>query len=325
MQVVWFKRDLRSVDHRPLVEAAARGPVLPLYVVEPDLWREPDMAARHWSFIAECLKELQRDLAELGQPLIIRFGEMRDVLDGIATTVGISRLWSHEETGNGWTFQRDKAVAAWCRENGIEWREIPNHGVQRRLASRNGWAKAWDRQMAEPIAHAPRLKPVRLETGTLPNARDLKLKPDLCPERQMGGRKEARALLESFLNRRGETYRRAMSSPLTGATACSRLSPHLAWGTLSMREVAQATWSRQQTLSRTVTHKQWRGALHSFSGRLHWHCHFMQKLEDAPEIEVRNLHRAYDGLRPATPDQVRLQAWAQGETGLPFVDACMRA
>ena len=46
LQLVWFKRDLRTVDHRPLVEALKRGPVLPLYVVEPELWQQPDTSER---------------------------------------------------------------------------------------------------------------------------------------------------------------------------------------------------------------------------------------------------------------------------------------
>jgi deoxyribodipyrimidine photo-lyase len=121
-----------------------------------------------------------------------------------------------------------------------------------------------------------------------------------------------------------------MSSPLGGASSCSRLSPYLAWGCLSMREVAQATWNRQRELKEqaaihsTEDVRQFRASLRSFSGRLHWHCHFMQKLEDEPELEFQNLHRAYDGLRPSMPDADRLAAWCEGETGLPFVDACMR-
>lgn len=60
-----------------------------------------------------------------------------------------------------------------------------------------------------------------------------------------------------------------------------------------------------------------------FAGRLHWHCHFIQKLESEPEIEHRDLHPAYTGLRGF--DERRHEAWARGYTGLPFVDACMRS
>jgi len=325
MQIVWFKRDLRVQDHRALAQAALRGAVLPLYIVEPALWREPDMAGRHWAFIAECLEELRRDLGRLGQPLVIRTGAVTDVLASIAECHRIDALWSHEETGNGWTYRRDLEVAAWCRARGIPWHEVQNHGVQRRLRSRNGWARNWDRFMAAPLAETTALQPLALDPGGIPAARDLGLAPAPCGGRQRGGRKAGVDCLTSFLQERGKTYRSAMSSPLAGRDACSRLSPHLAWGTLSMREVAQATRARQRDLKQETGTGAWRGAIRAFSGRLHWHCHFIQKLEDEPRIETENLHPAYDGLRPSAPDAARLAAWAGGETGLPFLDACMRS
>ena len=326
MQVVWFKRDLRVADHRALARAARHGPVLPLYIVEPELWQEPDMAGRHWAFLEEALAELQQALAGLGQPLMVRVGDAVAVMEKLRAQGRLAALWSHEETGNGWTYARDKRVAAWCREQSVAWTEVRNHGVQRRLTSRNGWAKNWDQFMGEPLTPPPALQPLNLEVGTIPSARDLGLQPDPCPLRQSGGRAEAMSRLDTFLSERGETYRSAMSSPIEGATACSRLSPHLAWGTISMREVAQATWTRQRALKGELGAQpsQWRGSLNSFNGRLHWHCHFLQKLEDEPRIEFENLHPAYKGIRPATPDAVRLEAWRKGETGLPFVDACMR-
>ncbi|MEM1278401.1 MAG: FAD-binding domain-containing protein, partial [Pseudomonadota bacterium] len=327
ISVLWFKRDLRVQDHRALVQAAHQGPVLPLYVVEPELWQQPDMAARQWAFVAETLEELRADLSALGQPLVIRVGAVTEILSDLTKTHRITALWSHEETGNSWTYRRDQSVAEWCRANAIPWHEVQNHGVQRRLASRDGWAKSWDRLMAEPQISAPALQPLGIAPGPIPSAADLSLAPDPCPLRQQGGRAAGLGRLASFLEHRGQTYRSAMSSPLAGAEACSRISPHLAWGTLSMREAAQATWARQAELKATppkgVT--AWRGSMNSFTGRLHWHCHFMQKLEDDPRIEFENFHRGYDGIRPSAPDQMRLEAWAKGETGLPFVDACMRS
>ena len=326
MQVVWFKRDLRVEDHRALAAAAARGPVLPLYVVEPELWRQPDMAGRHWAFIAECLEQLRADLAACGQPLVLRMGEITEVLDDLRMRHRITALWSHEETGNDWTYRRDRRVAAWCRAQGIPWTELQNHGVSRGGAPRDGWAKRWDRFMAEAATPAPILQPIRLDTGRIPSADDLGLAPDRCAGRQAGGRRAGRERLESFLTTRGETYRSAMSSPLEGAEACSRLSPHLAWGTLSMREVAQAAQARQRALRGApgAEAKRWRGSMSSFTGRLHWHCHFIQKLEDEPRIEFEPFHSGYRGIRASAPDSARLHAWAAGETGLPFVDACMR-
>jgi deoxyribodipyrimidine photo-lyase len=59
--------------------------------------------------------------------------------------------------------------------------------------------------------------------------------------------------------------------------------------------------------------------------RLHWHCHFMQKLEDEPAIEFHNMLRAADGLREAEVCPERLAAWQAGRTGHPLVDACLRS
>lgn len=323
MQVVWFKRDLRVQDHSALSMAAMYGAALPLYVVEDALWQRSDMSGRHWRFVAECLHTLQRDLAALGQPLVIRRGEIVEVLATFKAAGLLTALWSHEETGNDWTFARDRRVAAWCRENSVPWTELQNHGVVRRLATRDGWATAWERHMALPLATPMNLPPLDVDCGYIPSGTDLGLAPDTCLAGQRGGRDEGLAALQSFLTERGRDYRRAMSSPLKGAQACSRVSPYLAWGALSVREVHQANQARRAEIG--SGDRAWRDSLKSFSGRLHWHCHFIQKLEDAPRIEFTNMHRAYDGVRPEMPDAARLAAWEAGETGLPFVDACMRS
>lgn len=325
MQVVWFKRDLRVFDHRPLAAAAARGPVLPLYVIEPEIYQQADSSGRHWAFIAECLQELRDELANLGQPLIVRQGQIIQALEAIQNAYGFDAIWSHEETGNNWTYKRDCRVADWCRANGVSWFQMRQHGVIRRLKNRDGWAHRWDRFMAEETSPPPHLAPIAgCEPGALPSVTDLGLKNDPCPKRQKGGRLEALATYESFLHKRGEPYRKAMSSPIEGAQGCSRLSPYLAYGSLSMREVAQKLWLRQRQLKEAPLGN-WRASMRSFSGRLHWHCHFMQKLEDEPELEFDNLHKAYDGLRPKPGNTALLKAWQAGETGLPFVDACMRS
>ena len=243
------------------------------------------------------------------------------MLDALAERHRCLRLVSHEETGNGWTFARDKRVAAWARRRGIPWIEVPQCGVVRRLEGRNGWQSARDGFMTQSRISAPdRINAVAEVSPPFPNAIDLGLNADGIRTAQPGGRRAGRECLSSFLQDRGQHYRRAMSSPLEGAAACSRLSPHLAFGTLSVREAVQATRD-QQSQGRKGG---WSGALKSFQARLAWRDHFMQKLEDQPDIEHRCLHPAYEGLRPTQPDKARLEAWKAGETGLPFVDACMR-
>ena len=325
--IVWFKRDLRSaMNHALLQGAGAEWPVLPLYIVEPEYWSQPDASYRHYQFMSECLAELRDDLAAIGQPLIVRVGEARDVLEQLSNHVQIRLMFSHEETGNAWTFERDKAVQAWCRERGVPWTEIWQNGVVRRLKNRNGWASNWSQRMRAHVfdgplslQHLPELEP-----GPMPIAGDLGLIEDGCKYRQRGGRRAGLEKLQSFLKHRGLHYRSKMSSPVTGFNACSRISSYLAFGSLSLQEAAQATAKQRLVVkARGGRGDPWRGSLSSFEGRLHWHCHFIQKLEAQPAIEFEDFHPFMRGLRCA--DDERLAAWAEGRTGVPFMDACMRA
>ncbi|MBM7066976.1 FAD-binding domain-containing protein [Actibacterium sp. 188UL27-1] len=323
--LLWFKRDLRVSDHPALGHAASLGaPVLPLYVVEPEYWSLPDTSARQWLFTAECLETLRRYLAVLGAPLVVRLGDAVSILEHLVTSHRITRMVSHEETGNAWTFARDRRVGAWARSRGVDWVELPQSGIVRRLKTRDGWARQREGFVREPQLEVPAgLTPVADVDGqAIPSARDLGLAADGCTDRQPGGRDHALSLLGGFLTTRGQTYRKAMSSPVEGEWACSRLSPHLALGTLSGREAAQAAAARKVEVKGTKTG--WSGSLSSFTSRLAWRDHFMQKLEDAPSIETHCLHTAYESLRPREPDAARLHAWEVGETGLPFTDACMR-
>ena len=317
--LLWLKRDLRVQDHPALARAAELGAVVPVYVVEPDYWALPDTSGRHWAFTRESLGALRDAFARLGAPLVIRQGDAVEVLEALRLETGARQMVSHEETGNLWTFARDKRVGAWSRAQGVDWVELPQSGVVRRLAGRDGWAKRRDGFVYQPqLAPPDALPPHGVDPGVLP---DLDL-PDSCPQRQKGGHAEALSLLGGFLTERGQGYRRAMSSPLEGEWACSRLSPHIAYGTLSIREAAQAGAARKAEVK--GTREGWIGSMRSFEARLAWRDHFMQKLEDEPQIEARCLHRAYEGLRPLESDAARLHAWHVGETGIPFVDACMR-
>ena len=321
LQLVWFKRDLRSVDHAPLVEAAARGPVLPLYVAEPAYWALPDTSGRQWEAIADGLHDLRQDLARLGQPLVVRTGDVIEVFEALHAGPGIAALWSHEETGNAWTYARDRRVIAWARARGIAWHEIPTGGVHRRLRSRARWASGWEARIAPAPLAEPALPPLSgIAPGPIPTANDLGMAPDSCPGRQRGGRRRGERALQTFLAGRAEGYQRGMSSPLSAQTRCSRLSVALATGTLSLREVVHALRAARARGGSVPARD-----LAAFDKRLHWHCHFIQKLESEPAIEFRNVHRGFDGLREDQFNHEWFGAWQRGETGWPFVDACLRA
>ena len=325
-QLVWFKRDLRVSDNEVLAQAAERGPVVPLYIAEPDYWLGSDTSARQWNFIRDCLIELRISFDRLGVPLIVRCGNTIETLSQIYQNNKFKNLWSHEETGNSWTFNRDKTVAQWCRTRGVEWIELPQNGVIRGQSDRNNWAaerKKFANRKQSCIPNLSRNFP-KLHSGPIPKIEDLKLDDDDCVFRQKGGRNEGLKRLESFIFKRGLNYRTNMSSPISAQKSCSRISPYLAYGSLSLREVSHATEKQKSEIleGKVENSSSWNRSLSSFNSRLYWHCHFMQKLEDEVELEWKNLHSAYNGMR--FDNKHYFQSWCKGETGWPFVDACMR-
>ena len=335
VQVVWFKRDLRLRDHRPLRLAADAGPVLALYVYEPALLTAPDFDGAHLRQINAALAELADALAARGGTLVTRVGDMPAVLEQLSHDVTIAALYSHEETTQAVAYARDRAVRRWVRARGIPWHETPQTGVVRRLPSRDAWAARYDERMAEPPVPAPeRMHAVSLTsegllTADALRARGVNVPSDSHPLFTPGGERVARRTLAAFLRDRGVDYRRAMSSPLTAPSSCSRISEHLAIGTLSIRQALHAAAAQRVALhaqrrAGEPVDARWFQSLQSFEARLHWHCHFMQKLEDEPALEFRCACAPFEALRERGAHPERLAAWQAGRTGVPFVDACMR-
>ena len=324
VNVVWFKRDLRIDDHEPLVRAANAGPCALLYIHEPSILAGADTDAIHVHGFDAALADLERELGvRYGMRITYRIGEAVEVLEALHRMQPIETLFSHEETGNAATYARDLAVKRWARDRGVAWHEYPQFGVIRALRTRDGWAKRWERRMgSETLAAPARIVAaggIEPHARTSPGALGFALARDRAV--QPTGSAQARADLASFLAERGTTYRRAMSSPLDGEWACSRLSLHLATGSISLRTVTAATRVRRAELPPGALAQ----SLKSFEARLHWHDHFIQKLEDEPAIEFQNINRAFDGLREDEFDETRFAAWADGRTGYPMVDACMRS
>ena len=332
VQVVWFKRDLRTIDHHPLALAARRGPVVCLYAYEPEVIGADDFDPAHLVFINQALRELDRNLGKLGGGLTFRVGRMPDVLDAIDRAHGIEALWSHQETGNAVTYARDRRVGRWARARGIPWHEVGQDGVTRRLRSRDDWAGLWAAAMGRPEAPFPRrVAPVDgLDPGRIVAPEELGIGPGRRPEAQRGGESAAHAILGSFLRDRGVAYPKGISSPNTARFGASRLSPHLAWGCISAGRVLREVRAREVALADAradglAVDPRWGRALRSFRERVRWRSHFIQKLEDEPAIEHRNFSRAYDGLRGGEFSLPRFNAWRLGQTGYPMVDASIRA
>jgi deoxyribodipyrimidine photo-lyase len=144
---------------------------------------------------------------------------------------------------------------------------------------------------------------------------------------QLPGEQAAHQCLASFLRERGERYSQAISSPSSAAVHGSRLSPYLAWGNISMRCVVSETRRRQEELRNLPSFERgnWLRSLRAFDARLHWHCHFIQKLESEPQIEFECFIRSLNEMRGRAGNEQYLTAWREGLTGYPFVDACMRS
>ena len=321
--LVWFKRDLRAHDHRPLAEAIERGSVTCAYFIEPGLWRNPDAATQHYLFILESLRNLHAELGLLGLKLNLLVGPALDCLARIRQVEPFDVIYSHEETGNAWTYERDKTIKRWARAHSVQWREFPQFGVRRGPHDRDHWKAAWEAFCSAPqVVVPPCAYPSRVQiVDKPPLPAQLGLLDADPPARQHGGRKPALQTLEAFLNERSQQYRGGISSPLSAPTACSRLSAYLSYGCLSIKEVFQATQTTYRSLP--AGRNRQRQGLQSFESRLYWHCHFIQKLEDEPEMESRNLHRGYDGLRETEWSEQRFAALSHGKTGWPLVDACV--
>lgn len=329
VQVVWFKRDLRVADHAPLLAAAARGPVVCLYVVEPEALARDDFDPVHLGFVLESLEALDRALAPLGTRLSVRVGRLPEVFEGLWRERPFAALHSHQETGVRWTFARDRRVARWAEARGVAWHETPQDGVAR--GGRRGVHGAAG--LACPPLPAPtRLRPaLGYATGRVPSLRDLDLPPERVRDRQRGGATLAEGLLAAFLARRADGYRGGVSSPVDASVAGSRLSPHLAYGTISVRTVLHAVEAARRRAAeaadgdaRPAGHPSADDALRAFAGRLRWRRDRIAELEAAPRLEFEAV--APDaGAGAARPfDDERFAAWAEGRTGFPLVDACQR-
>ena len=328
--VVWLKRDLRLADHEPLRAAVAEGgSVILLYIVEPGLYAQGDMDASHLGFARACLEDVRSSVEARGGQLVVRVGSAVEVLEGLHRALGFLRLWSHEETGNGWSYDRDRAVKRWTRERNVRWSEHRHWGVVRGKRDRKGWAKQRNQFLVSPPSSAPDhlFCPVLVHSDAFPSPGALGLAASTMTDTQPGGERVAQQTLHSFLDERGKRYTRAMSSPVSGWEACSRVSPYLAYGCLSSRQCAHAARARREDLDpKAPGARLWTSAMRSFERRLAWRAHFVQKLETEPSLEWHSANRAFERHWPEPEEALaHFQRVQDGLSGVPMVDACVRA
>ena len=320
INIVWLKRDLRLQDHEPLHKAEQDGiPYFIIYLFEPSVIYYPDTSLRHLQFVYHAIKSLNKRLKNYNRTIEVFYGEAIDVFTFLTKNYTIQQLLSYQESGTKTTWKRDKQIKQYCTKNKIRWIESQRDGIIRGLKNRATWNKRWHAAM-----HAPIIK--NYYSVTTLNAlehsyvvpSELVTKLENYPKQyQPAGEENAWRYLKSFAQKRGFNYHRHISKPTESRTACSRLSPYLAWGNISIKQVFQFVG----------THPNGTANNRAFSGmltRLHWHCHFIQKFEVECTYETHCVNNGYE-LLEHIKNETFIKAWKTGQTGYPIVDACMRA
>jgi len=345
----WAKRDLRLHDNEALRFVTDNDySCLALYVFEPSMLAAPETSAFHALAQRDAVADLSLNIANRGGELLVTHDEVIATLDKLHKAYQFEGIVSHEESGSAITYERDKAVARWCMSHEVQWKEFTQSGVIRGLKSRNNrQAIIEDRLWNTAIRRPPRrIVPWGVDTQLLgepmPDEANVltwsssECKPLsinapglLTTGRQVVSETQARADMREFYTERGLGYSGGISSPNSAFVCGSRLSTHLAWGTISLRTLFHKTADAMGHLANERGHNatQWRKSLRAFTSRLHWHDHFIQRLESAPSMEFTALNPAYAQLQyeqnPELLDK-HLLAWRTGQTGIPMIDASVR-
>ncbi len=321
INIVWFKRDFRLWDHAPLRAAMnTRLPTLLLSFFEPSLISAPPYAARHWRFQWECLEDLNQRLSTFQAGVYAIHNEVLPSFELLLEHFQVVHLFSHQETGLKITFDRDKAVKKFCIKKGIIWQEFRQDGVIRGLQKRSGWQKAWEEDMRQEIIpfSGDRLHTIQLEWTLLQKLTNLLPAPFQNYQEgfQHGGASYARRYWKGFLEERSQNYSRHLSKPTLSRKSCSRLSPYIAYGCISIKEIYQTSLYYEQQAG--LQHQ-----FENFGSRVWWRSHYMQKLESEWQLEFEPLNRALQDIDRHQDEHI-FKAWASGQTGIPMVDASMR-
>jgi deoxyribodipyrimidine photo-lyase len=307
-----FTRDLRVHDHPALHDAARSGEVVPLFALEPSLLSASPNRSR---FLFEALADLDGSLRRRGSRLHLRRGAAAGVAVRAAREAGCDALAITSDHSR-FAVRRAQALQGACRDAGIRFRTYPGHAiVEPGVVAPEGrdhysvftpYHRAWRGQRHRPVLAAPRMirTPDDVALGRLP------ARPAADSMTPPGGETAGRAALAAWLRRSLDGYVDANDD--LGRDRTSRLSPYLRFGCISPNEVAALADDRGPP-----------GAAEAFGRQLCWRDFFLQLLAAVPSLPDRSLRERPPVRAPVDPEGA-FEAWAEGRTGIPLVDAGMR-
>ena len=320
INVVWLKKDLRLQDHESFAAAEKSSlPYLTVYFFEPELIAHSATSDRHLQFIYGSIREMKESLQTFNQQILTMHCNAADGFLSILNQYDVKNVFSYQESGVQVTWNRDKAIKKLFNSVGVVWQEFQRDAIVRGIKNRNGWDKMWNETMSEePIKNTYKHKESLIFQNNFPLSPELEERIDMLPENfQPSGEKNAWKYLQSFCEDRGKNYSNHISKPLLSRKSCSRISPYLTWGNLTVRQVLHFVHFHPNR-------KKYSRSFENMMTRLKWHCHFIQKFEVEVAYEKKCINRGYELLEREN-NPAKLEAWKEGRTGFPMIDANMRA
>lgn len=325
----WFRNDLRLRDNSALCElAGAADEWLPVFVLDPRLAPDLRRATPRLRFLLDCLTHLRRDLARRGVPLLLRRGRPEEQLPRLLRETG-AELLSFNSDVSPFARRRDGAVRRAAERQGVRVLELrdrvvfdsgqvhkPAGGIYSVYAPfRRAWWRRFEEEGPAPL-RAPRLPPpipgFRADSVPAVRAQGVGAASRSLPPT---GEAAARRRLARFLERSVGRYSQARELPALDGT--SRLSPHLRFGTLSIRDcIARA---REAAAAEPGL----RCGVGRWLDELLWREFYAAILQQEPRVLATSYRREYDRLI-WNDDAAGFAAWCEGRTGYPIVDAGMR-
>ncbi|MCU0803961.1 MAG: DNA photolyase family protein [Burkholderiales bacterium] len=323
--LVWFRRDLRADDHAALYHAlrGARRVFCAFCFDTEILDALPSREDRRVEFIWHAIVELDRALRTLGGGLVVLHGRARDEIPRLATRLGAQAVFVNRDYEPA-ARDRDTAVARSLAASNIAFHAFKDQAIfdadeiltqAGRPFSvftpyKNAWLKKVDafHLRSYPIAaHAGAL--AKPSAATMPSLAELGFREtDLRGLGVATGMSGAERLFEDF-RKRMDAYRERRDFPAVKGP--SYLSPHLRFGTISVRRLAREAHAAASE-----------GAM-TWLSELIWRDFYFQILHHHPHVAGHAFRREYEHVA-FDNDEAKWQAWCDGRTGYPIVDAAMR-